>query len=79
VVQGGVLALERPDTREDTHLGCPPEIRTEELERETGFEPATFCLGRGPSAGAAGGVLAARSGGTPGDEFLRGDAFDIGA
>ena len=34
-----------PETREDTRLGCLPEIRTEMLERETGFEPATFSLG----------------------------------
>ena len=36
---------ECPETGEDTQSGCLPEIRTEMLERETGFEPATFSLG----------------------------------
>ena len=34
-----------PGTREGTHSGCLPEIRFEMLERETGLEPATSCLG----------------------------------
>ena len=38
------------DTEEDTQSGCLREIRTEKVERETGFEPATFCLGSRHSA-----------------------------
>ena len=34
----------------NTQLGCLHEIRSEMLERETGFEPATFCLGSRHSA-----------------------------
>jgi hypothetical protein len=34
-----------PRNEEGHPLGCLPEITAEMLERETGFEPATFCLG----------------------------------
>ena len=37
--------------------GCLPEIRAVTVERETGFEPATFCLGTEPSGSCAGADL----------------------
>ncbi len=33
-------------TREDTQLSVSSHAQIEEVERETGFEPATFCFGK---------------------------------